>query len=122
VPGGNKAPLGTVRDGRTVTVDEASMALVRRVYERASAGRTDREAGAATGLALKHIAEILTNPFYVGRLWSGEPSALGPLVDPRTWEHVSHCGRGTAAGTGAPSPAASTAWAASWPALAAAGA
>lgn len=39
-------------------------------------------------MALKHVAEILTNPFYAGRLWSGEPSALGPLVDPRTWEHV----------------------------------
>jgi hypothetical protein len=64
------------------------MVLVRRVYELASAGRTDREVGAATGLALKHVAEVLTNPFYAGRLWSGEPSALGALVDPATWEHV----------------------------------
>lgn len=88
VPGGNKAPFGTVRDGRTITVDEDSFAVVRRVYELASAGLTDREVGAATGLALKHVAEILTNPFYVGRLWSGEPSALGALIDPGTWEHV----------------------------------
>jgi DNA invertase Pin-like site-specific DNA recombinase len=88
VPGGNKAPLGTVRRGRTIEVDEEAMALVRRVYELAAGGRTDREVGSATGLALKHVAEILTNPFYAGRLWSGEPSALGPLVDPRTWEHV----------------------------------
>ncbi len=88
VPGGNKAPLGTVRRGRTIEVDEEAMAVVRRVYELAAGGRTDREVGAATGLALKHVAEILTNPFYAGRLWSGEPSALGPLVDPRTWEHV----------------------------------
>jgi hypothetical protein len=58
------------------------------VYELASAGLTDREVGGATGLALKHVAEILTNPFYVGRLWSGEPSALGALVDQSTWEHV----------------------------------
>ena len=64
------------------------MAVVRRVYELAAGGRTDREVGAATGLALKHVAEILTNPFYIGRLWSGEPSALGALVDPSTWEHV----------------------------------
>lgn len=28
------------------------------------------------------------NPFYAGRLWSGEPSALGALIDPGTWEHV----------------------------------
>ena len=88
VPGGNKAPLGTVRDGRTITADDASIGVVHRVYELASAGMTDREVGAATGLALKHVAEILTNPFYIGRLWSGEPSALGALVDPATFEHV----------------------------------
>ncbi len=88
VPGGNKAPLGTVRRGRTIEVDEPSLALVRRVYELAAAGRTDREVGKATGLALKHVAEVLTNPFYIGRLWSGEPSALGALVDLATWDHV----------------------------------
>jgi DNA invertase Pin-like site-specific DNA recombinase len=88
VPGGNRAPLGTVRDGRTITIDDAALTLVRRVYELASAGLTDREVGAATGLALKHVAEILTNPYYIGRLWSGEPSALGALVDPATFEHV----------------------------------
>jgi DNA invertase Pin-like site-specific DNA recombinase len=88
VPGGNRAPLGTIRDGRTIVIDEASLAIVRRTYELAAAGRTDREVGAAMGLALKHVAEILTNPFYAGRLWSGEPSALGALVDPATWEHV----------------------------------
>ncbi len=88
VPGGSRAPLGTVRRGRTIEIDEEGLALVRRVYELAAAGRTDREVGAAMGLALKHVAEILTNPFYIGRLWSGEPSALGPLVDPSTWDHV----------------------------------
>ena len=56
--------------------------------EPAAGGQTDREVGAATGRALQHVAEILPNPFYAGRLWSGEPSALGPLVDGRTWEHV----------------------------------
>ena len=88
VPGGNRAPLGTIRDGRSMVINEEAMVLVRRVYELAAGGRTDREVGAATGLALKHVAEILTNPFYVGRLWSGESSALGALVDPSTWEHV----------------------------------
>jgi hypothetical protein len=42
----------------------------------------------ATGLALKHVAEVLTNPFYIGRLRTGEPSALGPIVDVVTWEQV----------------------------------
>ncbi|HSW41039.1 MAG TPA: recombinase family protein [Patescibacteria group bacterium] len=88
VPGGNKAPLGTVRQGRTIEIDEASFAVVQRVYELAAAGLTDREVGAATGLALKHVAEVLTNPFYAGRLRTGEPSALGALVDPSTWERV----------------------------------
>ena len=88
VPGGRKAPLGTVRRGRTTEIDEPGTALVRRVYELAAAGLTDREVGRATGLALKHVAEVLTNPFYIGRLWSGEESALGPLVDPSTWDHV----------------------------------
>jgi hypothetical protein len=88
VPGGNRAPFGTVRQGRTIEIDEGSLAVVHRVYELASAGMTDREVGAATGLALKHVAEILTNPFYIGRLWSGEPSALGALVDLATWEQV----------------------------------
>ena len=31
---------------------------------------------------------MLTNPFSAGRLRTGEPSALGPLVDVGTWEHV----------------------------------
>jgi DNA invertase Pin-like site-specific DNA recombinase len=88
VPGGNKAPSGTVRDGRSIVVDEASLAIVRRAYELASAGLTDREVGLATGLAPTHVAEVLTNPFYAGRLRTGEPSALGALVDPATWEHV----------------------------------
>ncbi len=88
VPGGNRAPLGTIRDGRTITLDEASLGIVRHAYELGSAGRTDREVGAATGLAPTHVAEVLTNPFYAGRLRTGEPSCLGALVDVRTWEHV----------------------------------
>ena len=58
--------------------------------------------GAATGLALKYVAEILTNPFDVGRLWSGEPSALGALVDPTTWEHVQELPRPVALDREAP--------------------
>ena len=88
VPGGNRAPLGTVRDGRTITVDDEAMVLVRRAYELAAGGRTDREVGKATGLAPTHVAEVLTNPFYAGRLRTGELSALGALVDVGTWEHV----------------------------------
>lgn len=88
IPGGNRAPLGTTRDGRTLEQDPAGLALVRRAYDLAAAGLTDRDVAAATGLAMKHVAELLTNPFYAGRLRTGEPSALGPLVEVATWEQV----------------------------------
>ena len=88
IPGGNRAPLGTVRTGRAIAVDEASIAVVRRAYDLAGAGWTDRDVAAATGLRLKHVAELLTNAFYVGRLSDGSPSALGELVDPELWARV----------------------------------
>ena len=89
---------------------------------RARGGGPHRPRGrCGDGLALKHVAEILTNPFYAGRLWSGEPSALGAARRPsRPGSTSRRCGRGTAAGTGGRSTAASTAWAGSWPALPAA--
>ena len=37
VPGGSKAPLDTVRDRRTIEIDEAGLAIVRHVYELAAA-------------------------------------------------------------------------------------
>ena len=62
--------------------------VARSAIEKAERLVFDRKAGLATGLAPTHIAEVLTNPFYAGRLRTGEPSALGPLVDDGTWEHV----------------------------------
>ena len=87
IPGGNRPPLGTVREGRTIRVDE-TLALVRHAYELAGAGQTDRDVSAATGLRLKHVAEILTSRFYIGELSDGSPSVLGELVDRRLWERV----------------------------------
>ena len=88
IPGGNRAPLGTVRRGRELAVDEHGIGMIRTAFDIAAAGLTDREVAATLGLRLKHVAELLTNPFYAGRLRTGEPSALGPLVDPATWEAV----------------------------------
>ena len=90
VPGGNRPPLGTWRDGRPsrLSVDEENLALVRRAYDLSAAGLTDREVAARVGLLLTHIREVLTNPFYRGVLRTGEPSALGPLVDPALWDQV----------------------------------
>ncbi len=40
-------------------VDEASLALVRRVYELAAGGGTDREVGATTGLTYHSLILLL---------------------------------------------------------------
>lgn len=88
IPGGNRAPLGTVRTGREIVLDPEQLPTVHRAYELAAAGLTDGDVAAATGLAPKHVAELLTNPFYAGRLRDGSPSALGPIVEVETWEAV----------------------------------
>jgi len=88
IPGGNRTPFGTRRDNRTIAADEEELVVVRQAYDLALSGLTDREVAAATGLKLKHIAEILTNRFYRGQLRDGSASAMGPLVDVATWEHV----------------------------------
>ena len=90
VPGGNRAPLGTFREGRPsrLSVDEETLAIVRRAYDLSAAGLTDRQVAAEVGLRLTHVREVLTNPFYSGRLRDGSPSALGALVDPTTWDKV----------------------------------
>jgi DNA invertase Pin-like site-specific DNA recombinase len=88
IPGGNRPPLGTVRRGRELVVDAESLDVVQRAYGLAAAGATDRDVAAQLGLQHKHVAEVLTNPFYRGILRTGEPSAVGALVDPATWELV----------------------------------
>jgi DNA invertase Pin-like site-specific DNA recombinase len=88
VPGGNRPPLGTVRRGRELVVDVEALAVVQRAYGLAAAGATDRDVAVQLRLRPKHVPEILTNPFYRGFLRTGEPSALGALVDPATWELV----------------------------------
>jgi DNA invertase Pin-like site-specific DNA recombinase len=90
VPGGNRVPFGTLREGHPsrLLVDDEKLALVRRAYDLSAAGLSDREAAAQVGLRLTHVREILTNPFYRGVLRTGERSALGPLVDPQQWDQV----------------------------------
>ncbi|MGD0407776.1 MAG: recombinase family protein [Candidatus Limnocylindrales bacterium] len=90
VPGGNRAPLGLVREGRpsVLRIDEDAAPTVHRAYELAAAGQTDREVAAQTGLAKAHVAEILTNPTYAGRLRTGEPAGVAALVEPDLWSKV----------------------------------
>jgi len=90
VPGGNRAPFGIIREGKpsTLRVDEAKAATVRRAYELAAVGQTDWEVAAATGLAKTHVGEVLTHPIYAGRLRTGEPAGLAPIVQPVLWSKV----------------------------------
>lgn len=90
VPGGNRSPLGTLRQGRPsqLLVDDESLALVVRAYDLSAAGLTDRQVAVQVGLQLTHVHEVLTNPFYVGRLRDGSPSMLGALIEPATWDRV----------------------------------
>jgi hypothetical protein len=90
VPGGNRAPFGIIREGKpsTLRVDEAKAATVRRAYELAAVGQTDWEVAAATDLAKTHVGELLTNPIYAGRLRTGEPAGLAPIVEPALWSKV----------------------------------
>lgn len=88
IPGGNRPPFGTVRDGRSIAVEPGTFAVVQRAFDLAGSGATDRDVSLQLGLALKHVAELLTNPFYAGRLSDGSESALGALIDPEVWTRV----------------------------------
>ncbi len=90
VPGGNRAPFGIIREGKpsTLRVDDAKAATVRRAYELAAVGQTDWEVAAATSLAKTHVGELLTNPIYAGRLRTGEPAGIAPIIEPALWSKV----------------------------------
>ena len=62
--------------------------MVIRAYQLAASGSTDWEVAAQTGLAKTHVSEVLTNPIYAGRLRTGEPAAIAPIVDPSLWSTV----------------------------------
>ena len=90
VPGGNRAPFGLIREGHpsVLQVDADKAATVREAYQLAAAGCTDWEVAARTGLAKTHVGEILTNPIYMGRLRTGEPAGIGPIVEPALYCRV----------------------------------
>jgi hypothetical protein len=70
-----------------VLVEDATrMATVREVFRLAANGHTDREVAASTGLVKSHVAEILTNPIYVGSLRSG--GHRPPAIDRELWERA----------------------------------
>ena len=73
---------------RSRRIDEAKVATVRRAYELAAVGQTDWEVAAANDLAKTHVGELLTNPIYAGRLRTGEPAGIAPIVEPALWSKV----------------------------------
>lgn len=90
VPGGNRAPYGIIREGKPsmLRIDEATAPTVRQAYELAATGLTDWEVAAQTRLAKSHVAEILTNPTYAGRLRTGELAGVSAIVEPALWSKV----------------------------------
>lgn len=90
IPGGNRPPYGFERrdGGRSIAVEPATMSTVQRCFDLAGAGLTDRQVAERTGLKRTHVGEILTNPVYKGELRTGEPFALGPVIDPVVWDRA----------------------------------
>lgn len=90
VPGGNRAPLGMIREGKpsVLRVDEERAAIVVQAYQLAAVGSTDWEVATQTGLAKTHVGELLTNPIYAGKLRTGEAAGIAPIVDPGLWSTV----------------------------------
>ena len=89
-PGG-RPPYGfrrTVERIPVIEVDPSAMEIVHRAFELAAAGHSDHEIGAAIERKPKWVAEILTNPIYIGLLRDGNPSAVGPVIDMGTWQAV----------------------------------
>ena len=90
IPGGNRMTFGLLREGHpsVLRFDDAKVPIVRQAYELAAAGCTDWEVAAQTGLAKTHVGEILTNPVYMGRLRTGEPAGIAPLIEPALFSRV----------------------------------
>ncbi len=85
-PGG-RPPYGFRRNAdKLLELDPERLPTVRRVFELAAAGRTDRAVAAAVELPLFTVRGVLTSPLYVGRLRDGEPARWAPLVPGGQWE------------------------------------
>ncbi len=91
VPGGNKMPYGIIREGKpsVLRVDEEKargrhprLPARRHRLDRLGGGRPDRSRQDP------RVSEVLTNPIYAGRLRTGEPAAIAPIVDPSLWSTV----------------------------------
>lgn len=81
------AALGR-RVPKVLEVDPDGMAVVRRMFELAAAGRTDWEVVELTGQPLHTVRTVLNNPLYIGRLQDGSEFRLGATIEIATWNQV----------------------------------
>lgn len=85
-PGG-RPPFGFRRNAeKLLEVDEPTAGVVRRAYELAAAGYTDREISEAVRVPLFTVRGVLTSPLYAGRLRDGSRGHWAPVVSEAAWE------------------------------------
>jgi hypothetical protein len=110
IPGGNRPPVGTRREGRpsTLVVDPDGIAVVRRAFDLSAAGLTDRQVAAQLGLKLTHLRELLINPFYRGCCGTGRRRRSEHSSTQPSGTRSRRSGSATDAATGAPSGVGST--------------
>lgn len=85
-PGG-RPPFGFLREGRppVLVVDPERLATLTTMFELSAGGLTDSEVAGRLGLKKSHVAEVLTNRFYIGEVRDGKRE---PVIDPGLWEQV----------------------------------
>jgi DNA invertase Pin-like site-specific DNA recombinase len=87
-PGGHP-PFGFRRnEAKLLEPDPGHRARVRRAFELAAAGLTDRQVATATELTIHVVRGMLRNPLYAGRLPDGRPTAFAPIVGSALWNDV----------------------------------
>lgn len=86
-PGG-RPPYGFARAGEPPILVEIPerIARLRALYRQAAEGGTDRQLAVEFGLRPSHVAELLTNPIYIGRLRDGNRRT--PVIEDALWAQV----------------------------------
>ncbi len=84
-PGG-RPPYGFRRNtDKLLEPDPERLPIVRRIFELAAAGCTDRDVAREVDLPLFTVRGVLTSPLYVGRLRDGASASWSPLIPEATW-------------------------------------
>ena len=87
-PGG-RPPFGFRRnEAKLLEPDPAMRSRVRRVFELAASGLTDRDVATSSGLTIHVVRGMLRNPLYAGRLPDGRPTNFPPIIGSALWNDV----------------------------------